>query len=59
MTNLIVDLPQTLAKLEDLNFFRNFAKLTFNRHVNAVYWSSSEEHQQARRALLIHDDDLE
>lgn len=53
----IANLDQTVKDLEGLAFFRNFAALTFNRHVEAVYWKSTEDHKQARRALLIVDRD--
>jgi hypothetical protein len=55
----IADLEKTVESLEGLAFFRNFAKLIFNRHVEAVYWKPSEDHQQAKRALLITDKDTQ
>jgi hypothetical protein len=55
----IANLDQTISNLEGLAFFRNFAKLTFNRHVHGAYYSDSETHQEARRALLITDKDTQ
>jgi hypothetical protein len=57
MTAPIKDLDKTLEALEGLEFFRNFAKLAFNHHVNAIYWKATEEHKTAKRALLITDKD--
>jgi hypothetical protein len=55
----IKDLEKTVAALEGVAFFRNFAKLTFNRHVEAVYYKNSDTHTEARRALLITDKDTQ
>lgn len=55
----IKDLEKTVAALEEVAFFRNFAKLTFNRHVNAVYHQNSDSHIEAKRALLITDKDTQ
>ena len=59
MTDQLKNTEQTIANLEGLAFFRNFAKLTFNRHVEAVYHRNTEENIQARRALLITDKDTQ
>jgi hypothetical protein len=58
-TPLIKDLDKTVAALEGVTFFRNFAKLTFNRHVEAVYHQNIDSHIEARRALLITDKDTQ
>lgn len=55
----IKDLDKTVAALEGVAFFRNFAKLIFNRHVEAVYYKNSDTHVEARRALLITDKDTQ
>ena len=59
MTDQLKNTEQTIANLEGLAFFRNFAKLTFNRHVEAVYYRNTEDNIQARRALLITDKDTQ
>jgi hypothetical protein len=59
MSELIKDYERTAAALEGVAFFRNFAKATFNRHVEAVYWKDIEAHQDARKALLITDKDTQ
>lgn len=59
MSELIKDLDKTVAALEGVAFFRNFAKLTFNRHVEAVYYKNSDTHLEAKRALLITDKDTQ
>jgi hypothetical protein len=59
MSKLIKDYEKTAAALEGVAFFRNFAKATFNRHVEAVYWKEIEAHQDARKALLITDKDTQ
>lgn len=53
----IKNLEKTVENLENLAQFTNFAKLVFNEHVNAVYYKNSEEHVQAKKALLIKDRD--
>jgi hypothetical protein len=55
----IKDLEKTVEALEGVAFFRNFAKLTFNRHVNSVYHQNSDSHIEAKRALLITDKDTQ
>jgi hypothetical protein len=57
MSAQLKNTDRTISALEDLTFFRNFAKLTFNRHVKAVYWKDDETHRNAKRALLITDKD--
>jgi hypothetical protein len=59
MTSSIVNPERTIENLEGVAFFRNFAKLTFNRHIEAVYHNDSDEHKNARRALLITDKDTQ
>lgn len=59
MSSPIVNSEKTIENLEGVAFFRNFAKLTFNRHVEAVYHDSSDSHKDARRALLITDKDTQ
>jgi hypothetical protein len=56
-TSPIKNVDETVEALEYLAFFRNFAKLTFNQHVEAIYWKATDDHQQAKRALLIRDQD--
>lgn len=53
----IKNLEKTVENLENLAQFTNFAKLVFNEHVNAVYYKNTEEHVQAKKALLIKDKD--
>lgn len=48
---------RTIQRLEDLAQFKSFAKLIFNQHVYSVYSKPTEENKQAKRALLIKDDD--
>lgn len=48
---------ETIKALAELAAFKNFAKLTFNRHINSVYFKQSEAHIEARKALLITDAD--
>jgi hypothetical protein len=52
-TPKLKNIEKTVEKLTELDFFRNFAIVSFNRHVNAVYHLSTEEHVAAKRALLI------
>jgi hypothetical protein len=59
MSSPIVNTERTIENLEGVAFFRNFAKLTFNRHIEAVYHDASDTHKDARRALLITDKDTQ
>jgi hypothetical protein len=59
MLTPIANVEKTVKNLEGLAFFRNFAKLTFNRHIEAVYHADSDTHKDARRALLITDKDTQ
>jgi hypothetical protein len=59
MSTPIANVEKTVENLEGLAFFRNFAKLTFNRHIEAVYHADSDTHKDARRALLITDKDTQ
>jgi hypothetical protein len=53
MPSQLKNQDETVSALEGLAFFRNFAILTFNRHVEAVYYKNTETHTEAKRALLI------
>jgi hypothetical protein len=57
MTDLLKDPQKTIENLENLQQFKNFAKIAFNHHVNSIYYKNTEEHKQAKRALLITDKD--
>jgi hypothetical protein len=59
MPSPIVNTERTIENLEGVAFFRNFAKLTFNRHIEAVYHDASDSHKDTRRALLITDKDTQ
>jgi hypothetical protein len=59
MTAPIKDLEKTVAALEGLAFFRGFAQLAFNHHVNAIYWKATDDHKAAKRALLITNSDTQ
>jgi hypothetical protein len=59
MATPIANVEKTIENLEGVAFFRNFAKLTFNRHIEAVYHDASDTHKDARRALLITNKDTQ
>jgi len=48
-----------IAGLENIAFFRNFARLAFNRHIKAIYYKNDDTHKQAKRALLITSKDTQ
>lgn len=59
MASPIKDVDKTVEALTNLSFFRTFAQAAFNRHVQAVYWKDSDDHKDAKKALLITNQDTQ
>lgn len=57
--NNLKNLEATKEAVSALKLLTKFAETAFNRHVEGVYYSNSEEHKLAKKALLITEKDTQ